>query len=62
MKFTDQEIFDDLETSQNNGEHERLQKSRINQRCVTEPIAESQILGHEHELGEHQGIDQCESM
>jgi hypothetical protein len=27
----------------------------MNQRCVTKPIAESQILGREHELGEHRG-------
>jgi len=62
MNPADNHFFSNLETSQHNSKYERLYESRINQRCIPEPVGQMQLLGSEHNLCKRKGADQRDPM
>jgi hypothetical protein len=62
MNPADNRFFSNLETSQHNSEYERLYESRINQRCIPEPVRQMQLPSGEHNLCQRKGANQRDPM
>jgi hypothetical protein len=61
MEDSNQHLLDNIENEENDSEQDRPQQDWIDQGSSAPPLAKAKVVGHQHDLREHQSIEETDA-